>query len=214
MHRKRTYELKKCAGTSSRTGEHCRQFAMRDSDFCQWHAGAHEEMGSDEAAAAVAEAGQEETPGAEEPLPENGNGLCVKIKRMSDEGEQDHIHELRTGVAAIRTLLEEHLARLDTARRSKTKTAAKEYSAALQSNGKRVQSLSGELVEAIERLSRVEDRMRKTLTPADVKRLLAVIRERVIRAVCDSKEDAGREALAKRIADEIESIKPEEIVDR
>jgi hypothetical protein len=206
MPEKKTERRKKCAGSIA-----CGQPAITGSDYCHWHAPAYREK---EEAAAVAEAGQEETPGAEEPVPENGNGICVKVKRMSDEGEQDHIHELRTGVAAIRTLLEEHLTRLDKARRRKTKTSEKEYSAALESNGKRVQSLSGELVEAIERLSRVEERMRKTLTPADVKRLLAVIRERVIRAVCESKEDAGREALAKRISKELKSINIDEIIER
>ncbi len=191
----RTFEARKqCAATASRTGKRCGQYALKGSDYC----GMHKSHGTD----------------ADGQTVKKGNGICKRVKRMTNEEEPDHLKELRSAVAAIKALMDEHLSRLDEARKTMSETETKEYSSALESHGKRIQSLAGELFDAIEKLSKVEERKRLLLTPADVKRLFVAIKDRVVQAVADEGAGAEPEALAERIEAELESINMEDVVER
>ncbi|MFA6451103.1 MAG: hypothetical protein WCX65_16625 [bacterium] len=178
---------RKCLGYTKKTGGKCGRSAMPGAEYCATH--------------------MKRDAGAKRALPK-GEGLCVRIEQMvNDPGL---LSQIKTGVAAIKALLDEHLAQLDEVRMSNANDAAEEYAAALESHGKRIQSLAGELFEAIDRISRVEERQRKLMKPDEIRTLIANIRERVIRAAEASKPGEPPEALARRMREAFENIEVSE----
>ena len=213
METKGNEDKKMCAATASRTGKRCGHAALADSDFCAAHknkdlkkeaqTGGRKRPPLSEPASAAAAA----QPEMKKPSPK-GNGLCKRIERMSHD--PGLLNQIRTAVAAIKALLDEHLAQLDEVRMSDAEGAAEVYAAALESHGKRIQSLAGELFEAIDRISKIDERQRKLMTPDEIKTLIANIRERVIKAAEAAKPGEPPEALAGRLADAFESIEVSE----
>jgi hypothetical protein len=203
MEPKSNHEKKMCAATASRSGIRCRRKPPAGDDYCATHRKANEQK----TLTAEAETPEQKTQLVSHELKKHvpkGNGLCKKIEKMSSDPEL--LSQIRMGVAAIKTLLDEHLQQLDEVRMSDAEGASEEYTAALESHGKRIQSLAGELFEAIDRISRVEERQRKLMTPDEIKALIANIRERVIRAAEESKSGEPPEALAQRLKEAFENI--------
>ncbi len=180
---------KKCAAISSRTRKQCGHAALAGSDFCASHGGRAE-------AAPIAQSAQRRTGPVER--------LRDRIEKMSLDPDQ--LHEIRTGVAAIKALLDEHLAALDAARLNDSADAAAEYTAALESHGKRIQSLAGDLFAAIDRITRVEERKKSLLSPEEAKAVLARLKAHVIGAIGAARPGERPDEIALKAAAAFESF--------
>lgn len=179
----------KCNAITKKTGKPCRHKAMKGGEFCR----RHRQGGGD---------------------PEDAGRLKRKVKRRRKSlrarvnviSHAPDLLELQTGVGALKALLEVHVAELDSARGTKNGDGAEEYCAALETHGKRIQSLTGDLFAVIDRLTKIKERERMVLTPEEAAALVARIKERVIQVVESAAPDEPREELARRLAEAFESI--------
>ncbi len=181
---------KKCAAIASGTEMQCRQPALSGSEFCVSHGGGAVETNA--------------APKRNRSGPQSGSCLRDQIEQMSLD--PDLLHEIRTGVAAIKALLDEHLAALDAARLCESEDTAEEYSAALESHGKRIQSLAGDLFAAIDRITRVEERKKSLLSPEEAKLVLARLKSHVIGAINAAQPGERPDAIALKAAAAFESF--------
>ena len=184
---KKDMQLDRCLASVKKTGNRCRKKVVRDGVFCPLH--------NKDLPIPVPEAG---------PSPESKEPSLRE--RVDDISQDPDLLELSKGVAAIKALLEEHIGQLDTARGRGGEDAANDYCSALETHGKRIQSLAGDLFKVIDRFSRIQERRRMVLEPEEVKGLIARIKERVIEAVESSVEGETREELARRLAAAFDSI--------
>jgi hypothetical protein len=193
-----------CAALASRTGKRCGRAALPDMDYCASHKKQQEKFNTERFTFLQPEpATPTESADLKRPV---GNGLCGHIEKMSHDPAL--LNQIKMAVAAIKALLEEHLSRLDEVRMSDAENASKEYPAALKLHGRRIQSLAREWVEAIDRISKIEERERKIMTSEDIRGLIFNIRDRVIKAVEDAAPGEPQKDLVGRLKDafiEIES---------
>jgi hypothetical protein len=124
------------------------------------------------------------------------------IDRINARLDDPALMELKSGVATLRTLMDEHLARLDSIRSGEIDS----YNGALEIHGKRLQSLSGELFAAIDKVGRIEERQRRLMTGEEVAALVAELREKVIEAVETMDAGASPAELAGRLAMAFDSV--------
>ncbi len=193
---------KTCAAFVKKTGLPCKNPACPGSDFCYLH---RPGAGSD---ANPAPEPPEQAVTAQKPHePCSGNSLHERIRYASGDPE---LMELRTGVAAIKTLLDEHISRLEEARAIDSLGDEEErdcYTRALESHGKRIQSLTSDLFAVIERFGKIEERQHRLLSADEVAVIIAEIKERVISAARDGEEGEPPDVLARRIAAAFESVR-------
>lgn len=182
----------KCIAISKKTGKPCRHKAIKGGEFCRQH-----RRGGDD--------------------PEDAGRLKRKVKRRRKRRKSlrarvdvishaPDLLELQTGVGALKALLEVHVAELDSARGAENGSGAEEYCAALETHGKRIQSLTGDLFAVIDRLTKIKERERMVLTPEEAAALVSRIKERVIQVVESAAPEEPREELARRLAEAFESI--------
>jgi hypothetical protein len=183
-------EKKMCAATAARTGKRCGRKAMPGSDYCATHGRAREKKVD-----------------VKKVSPKD-DGLCERIEKMSND--PGLLNQIKTAVAAIKALLDEHLKQLDKVRISDAKGAAKEYTAALESHGKRIQSLAGELFEAIDRITKIDERQRKMMAPDEIRSLIMNINQRVKKAVEAGTPGEPPEELLNRLKSAFLEIETEE----
>jgi len=133
-------------------------------------------------------------------------GVAVRGKRLKDRinawRDDPALMELKSGVATLRTLMDEHLSRLDMIRSGEIDS----YNGALDIHGKRLQSLSGELFAAIDKVGRIEERQRRLMTGEEVAALVAELRERVIEAMETMDAGASPAEMAGRLAIAFDSV--------
>ncbi len=129
--------------------------------------------------------------------------LWERIKQMR---RAETLPELKMVVNALRVLVEEHLEQLDEARSDGAADEDGCYSSMLETHGKRIQSLIGELVATIERLGRIEDRKRMLLTAEEVAGIIEKVRDRVIAAVEACPWIERNEECPGRLADAFSSV--------
>ncbi len=124
------------------------------------------------------------------------------IDRITARRDDPALMELKSGIATLRTLMDEHLSRLDAIHAGEIDS----YNGALDIHGKRLQSLSGELFAAIDKVGRIEERQRRLMTGEEVAALVAELRERVIEAVETMDAGASPAEMAGRLAIAFDSV--------
>ena len=129
--------------------------------------------------------------------------LSTRIREMTGDTS---LLELKEVVAIFRTLLWEHIACLDRIHEKSDSGSDDEYRDALEKYGKRIQSIAGDIVSAVDRLSRIDERQRRMLTPEEVKKLIRKLAARVIRAVETWEEGEPRSKLVRQLAEAFGSL--------
>jgi hypothetical protein len=183
----------RCAAVAKRTGRRCGQRAVGGGLFCASHRPKPDPANQDKPRSCAETVSR--TPRV------TLRDRIVEISRDPD------LLELGADVAAIRALMQEHVEQLDAAGQCENGDAAQKYSAALETHGKRIQSLTGDLFASIDRLTKIQERERLVLSAKEVEAVISHVKEGVVAAVESWPAGGSREELVKRLADAFESVR-------